>query len=108
MFLSLSFLFSCHFTCLCFNLIFGSAALQAEAGCAEVDSMTEAVAGESFMLGCISCKKREEVVASTSVDWFFRPIGEESFVQVSVDNGISLETSRRTFFSFNEQRCCCC
>lgn len=58
------------------------AVLQAEAGCAEVDSMTEAVAGESLILGCISCKKREEVEASTSVDWFFRPIGEESFVKI--------------------------
>uniref|UniRef100_A0A674EEZ4 Sodium channel regulatory subunit beta-3 n=1 Tax=Salmo trutta TaxID=8032 RepID=A0A674EEZ4_SALTR len=30
-------------------------------GCAEVDSMTEAVARESFLMGCISCKRREEV-----------------------------------------------
>lgn len=65
--------------------------LQAEAGCAEVDSMTEAVAGESFMLGCISCKRREEVEASTSVDWFFRPIGEEDFVQVSLDDCTSFD-----------------
>ncbi|KAG9335428.1 hypothetical protein JZ751_004750 [Albula glossodonta] len=43
--------------------------------------MTEAVAGESFLLGCISCKKREEVSASTTVDWFFKPEGEDNFTQ---------------------------
>ncbi|KAI1894794.1 hypothetical protein AGOR_G00119410 [Albula goreensis] len=52
------------------------------AGCAEVDSMTEAVVGESFLLGCISCKKREEVSASTTVDWFFKPEGEDNFTQI--------------------------
>lgn len=46
------------------------------AACAEVDSMTEAVAGEGHLLGCISCKRREEVSASTTVDWHFRPLGE--------------------------------
>lgn len=55
---------------------------QALAGCSEVDSMTEAVAGESFRLGCISCKLREEVEASTSVLWYFKPAGEEEFVQI--------------------------
>ncbi|XP_062394626.1 sodium channel subunit beta-1 isoform X2 [Sardina pilchardus] len=63
-------------------LLFLLHAPQAEAGCAEVDSLTEAVAGESFLLGCISCKRREEVVASTYVDWFFKPIEEENFVQI--------------------------
>ncbi|XP_072515871.1 sodium channel regulatory subunit beta-1 [Salminus brasiliensis] len=48
---------------------------QCHAGCAEVDSMTEAVAGQSFLLGCISCKQREEVPAETSVDWYFTPSG---------------------------------
>ncbi|CAL1611943.1 unnamed protein product [Knipowitschia caucasica] len=47
--------------------------------CAEVDSMTEAVAGENFYLGCISCKRREEVSARTTVDWHFRPQGEPEF-----------------------------
>ncbi|KAJ3598455.1 hypothetical protein NHX12_001965 [Muraenolepis orangiensis] len=42
-------------------------------GCAEVDSLTEAVVGEGFLLGCISCKKRAEVPAEAVVDWFFRP-----------------------------------
>ncbi|KAL4657756.1 sodium channel subunit beta-1-like [Arapaima gigas] len=53
-----------------------------QGGCAEVDSMTEAVAGESFMLGCISCKRREEVSASATVDWYFRPLGEQDFYQL--------------------------
>ncbi|XP_013887981.1 sodium channel subunit beta-1 [Austrofundulus limnaeus] len=48
-------------------------------GCAEVDSMTEAVAGEGFLLGCISCKKREEVPARTTVDWHFKPRHEDQF-----------------------------
>lgn len=46
------------------------------AACAEVESMTEAVAGEGHLLGCISCKRREEVSASTTVDWYFRPEAE--------------------------------
>ncbi|XP_064161000.1 sodium channel subunit beta-1 [Anguilla rostrata] len=53
-----------------------------QAGCAEVDSMTEAVAGQSFLLGCISCKRREEVPASTSVDWYFKPLEGEDFYQI--------------------------
>lgn len=57
---------------------------QCHGGCAEVDSMTEAVAGESFFMGCISCKKREEVPAHASVDWHFRPTGENDFLHVSV------------------------
>lgn len=48
----------------------------AGAACAEVDSMTEAVAGQGHLLGCISCKRREEVSASTTVDWHFRADGE--------------------------------
>uniref|UniRef100_A0A667WN07 Sodium channel regulatory subunit beta-3 n=1 Tax=Myripristis murdjan TaxID=586833 RepID=A0A667WN07_9TELE len=48
-------------------------------GCSEVDSMTEAVAGENFLLGCISCKIREEVSAKATVDWYFKPLGEEEF-----------------------------
>ncbi|KAM6995408.1 sodium channel regulatory subunit beta-1 isoform 1-T3 [Tautogolabrus adspersus] len=47
-----------------------------DGGCSEVDSLTEAVAGEGFLLGCISCKKREEVPARATVDWHFRPLGE--------------------------------
>uniref|UniRef100_A0A8C7SA85 Sodium channel regulatory subunit beta-3 n=1 Tax=Oncorhynchus mykiss TaxID=8022 RepID=A0A8C7SA85_ONCMY len=51
-------------------------------GCAEVDSMTEAVAGESFLMGCISCKRREEVQAQTTVDWHFRATGEEEYIHI--------------------------
>ncbi|KAM9723762.1 LOW QUALITY PROTEIN: sodium channel regulatory subunit beta-3, partial [Menidia menidia] len=45
------------------------------AGCAEVDSLREAVVGQDFLLGCISCKSREEVPARAAVDWFYRPPG---------------------------------
>lgn len=51
--------------------------------CAEVDSDTEAVAGQGFKLGCISCKMRGEVEASATVDWYFRAKGETEFVHVS-------------------------
>ncbi len=53
--------------------------------CAEVDSDTEAVAGEEFKLGCISCKMRGEVEASAVVDWMFRARGEDEFKPVSSD-----------------------
>ncbi|CAK6964257.1 sodium channel subunit beta-1 [Scomber scombrus] len=52
---------------------------QCHGGCSEVDSLTEAVAGEGFLLGCISCKRREEVSARATVDWHFKPLGEEEF-----------------------------
>lgn len=52
---------------------------QCDGGCSEVDSLTEAVAGGGFLLGCISCKKREEVFARATVDWHFKPLGEEEF-----------------------------
>ncbi|TRY96048.1 hypothetical protein DNTS_021165 [Danionella cerebrum] len=51
-------------------------------GCAEVDSMTEAVVGESFELGCISCKRREEVPGSAVVNWHFKAPGSEEFVHI--------------------------
>uniref|UniRef100_A0A3Q4BHR7 Sodium channel regulatory subunit beta-3 n=1 Tax=Mola mola TaxID=94237 RepID=A0A3Q4BHR7_MOLML len=51
-------------------------------GCAEVDSRTQAVAGERFLLGCISCKRREEVSARATVDWHFKPLGEEEFSHI--------------------------
>ncbi|KAL4657759.1 sodium channel subunit beta-1-like isoform X1 [Arapaima gigas] len=44
---------------------------QCHAACVEVDSDTEAVAGQGFKLGCISCKMRGEVPATASVDWYF-------------------------------------
>ncbi|XP_059195881.1 sodium channel subunit beta-1 [Centropristis striata] len=52
---------------------------QCHAGCSEVESLTEAVAGEGFLLGCISCKKREEVSGRATVDWHFKAEGEEEF-----------------------------
>ncbi|KAG7276575.1 hypothetical protein CRUP_019625 [Coryphaenoides rupestris] len=51
-------------------------------GCAEVDSLTEAVEGKGFLLGCISCKKREEVPAEAVVDWFFRPQGHDNYSHI--------------------------
>ncbi|CAL8248298.1 unnamed protein product [Lota lota] len=50
--------------------------------CAEVDSLTEAVEGEGFLLGCISCKRREEVKAEAVVDWFFRPQGQDNYSHI--------------------------
>ncbi|XP_061573767.1 sodium channel, voltage-gated, type I, beta a isoform X2 [Cololabis saira] len=60
-------------------------ALQASPGraaCVEVDSDTEAVAGDGFKLGCISCKMRGEVSARAYVDWYFRPADESEFYRV--------------------------
>ncbi|KAM9309594.1 sodium channel, voltage-gated, type I, beta a [Pholidichthys leucotaenia] len=47
--------------------------------CVELDPDTEAVANEGFKLSCISCKKRGEVEAVTSVSWSFRASGEAEF-----------------------------
>ncbi|XP_056619533.1 sodium channel subunit beta-1-like isoform X1 [Triplophysa dalaica] len=55
---------------------------QGQTGCAEVDSMTEAVAGGSFELGCISCKRREEVAAFAIVDWHYKPPEKEDFIHI--------------------------
>ncbi|MBN3271237.1 SCN1B protein, partial [Polyodon spathula] len=41
-------------------------------GCVEVESNTEAVLGQGFKLGCISCKLRREVEATSSVEWYFK------------------------------------
>uniref|UniRef100_A0A8C5NQE4 Sodium voltage-gated channel beta subunit 3 n=1 Tax=Junco hyemalis TaxID=40217 RepID=A0A8C5NQE4_JUNHY len=43
--------------------------------CVEVPSETEAVQGTDMKLLCISCMKREEVTASTVVEWYYRPNG---------------------------------
>ncbi|XDV40711.1 hypothetical protein PO909_009738 [Leuciscus waleckii] len=50
--------------------------------CVEVDSDTEAVAGEGFKLGCISCKMRGEVPASATVDWWFKAKDESEFTHI--------------------------
>ncbi|XP_070768576.1 sodium channel regulatory subunit beta-1 [Enoplosus armatus] len=60
-------------------VVFSLFVSQCHGGCAEVDSLTEAVAGGGFLLGCISCKMREEVSAQATVDWHFKPLGEEEF-----------------------------
>ncbi|KAM7137830.1 sodium channel regulatory subunit beta-3 [Macrochelys suwanniensis] len=43
--------------------------------CVEVPSETEAVQGTHMKLLCISCMKREEVSASTVVEWFYKSEG---------------------------------
>ncbi|MCI4391140.1 hypothetical protein PGIGA_G00130710 [Pangasianodon gigas] len=53
-----------------------------DGSCAEVDSMTEAVAGQDFLLGCISCKRREEVSGASTVDWHFKPAGGDEFFHI--------------------------
>ncbi|KAG1936655.1 sodium channel, voltage-gated, type I, beta a isoform X2 [Pimephales promelas] len=50
--------------------------------CVEVDSDTEAVAGQGFKLSCISCKMRGEVPASATVDWWFMAKGESEFTHI--------------------------
>ncbi|XP_051261257.1 sodium channel subunit beta-1 [Dicentrarchus labrax] len=69
----------CHLSLL---IVLSLSVSQCLGGCAEVDSMTEAVAGEGFLLGCISCKRREEVSARATVDWHFKPLGEEEFMHI--------------------------
>ncbi|KAM9782781.1 sodium channel regulatory subunit beta-1 [Neosynchiropus ocellatus] len=51
-------------------------------GCSEVESLTEAVAGEGFLMRCISCKKREEVSAHAVVNWYFKRRQEDDFTPV--------------------------
>ncbi|KAM4631361.1 sodium channel, voltage-gated, type I, beta b [Polymixia lowei] len=69
---------------------------QCHGACAEVDSDTEAVAGRGFKLGCISCKKRSEVEAIATVDWYFKPKGEDDFVHIYYydDDGASVKDDR--------------
>lgn len=59
--------------------------------------MTEAVVGEGFRLGCISCKRREEVSARATVDWHYKPLGEEEFWHVSTSK--SFNSTRGIFIS---------
>ncbi|CAL1611948.1 unnamed protein product [Knipowitschia caucasica] len=47
--------------------------------CVEVDSESEAVVTEGFKLGCISCKRRGEVPAVASVEWFFMGSDESDY-----------------------------
>eukprot|EP00069_Balaena_mysticetus_P017691 bmy_10896T0 len=48
--------------------------------CVEVPSETEAVQGNPMKLRCISCMKREDVEATTVVEWFYRPEGGKDFL----------------------------
>lgn len=58
--------------------------------CVEVPSETEAVQGNPMKLRCISCMKREEVEATTVVEWFYRPEGGKDFlVCLTADSGLS-------------------
>ncbi|XP_067304244.1 sodium channel, voltage-gated, type I, beta a [Pseudorasbora parva] len=57
-------------------------ALLCHGACVEVDSDTEAVLGQGFKLGCISCKMRGEVPASATVDWWFMAKGESEFAHI--------------------------
>ena len=49
----------------------------------EVESDTEAEVDRGFKLGCISCKRRGEVKAKATVDWFFMASDETEFSPVS-------------------------
>lgn len=51
----------------------------------ELDSDTEAVVREGFKLGCISCKRRGEVLATASVNWYFKASDETEFSHVSTE-----------------------
>ncbi|XP_006012690.1 sodium channel subunit beta-1 [Latimeria chalumnae] len=53
-----------------------------QCACVEVDSLTEAVNGESFKMLCISCKARGETKAITVADWTFKAIGGSEFVPI--------------------------
>ncbi|KAG5199551.1 hypothetical protein JEQ12_006030 [Ovis aries] len=55
--------------------------------CVEVPSETEAVQGNPMKLRCISCMKREEVEATTVVEWFYRPEGGKDFLIYEYRNG---------------------
>uniref|UniRef100_A0A8C5MR96 Sodium channel regulatory subunit beta-3 n=2 Tax=Leptobrachium leishanense TaxID=445787 RepID=A0A8C5MR96_9ANUR len=49
--------------------------------CVEVPPGNQAVQGRNMTLACVSCMKREEVVAITTVKWFYQPDGgEESLI----------------------------
>ncbi|XP_059186564.1 sodium channel subunit beta-3 isoform X2 [Centropristis striata] len=45
--------------------------------CVDVPSDTDAVVGRSMKLTCISCMKRDEIKAKTTVDWYYMPVEEE-------------------------------
>ncbi|XP_032086011.1 sodium channel subunit beta-3 [Thamnophis elegans] len=54
--------------------------------CVEVPSETEAVQGSRMKLMCISCMKREEVLANTVVKWFYKPEGGQDVAIYEFNN----------------------
>uniref|UniRef100_A0A670Z9C6 Sodium channel regulatory subunit beta-3 n=1 Tax=Pseudonaja textilis TaxID=8673 RepID=A0A670Z9C6_PSETE len=51
-----------------------------------VPSETEAVQGSRMKLMCISCMKREEVLANTIVKWFYKPEGGQDVAIYEFNN----------------------
>ncbi|XP_053308087.1 sodium channel subunit beta-3 [Spea bombifrons] len=74
--------------------------------CVEVPSGTKAVQGKNMTLGCISCMKREEVEAITTVKWFYQPVGgEESLIyEFSGGQGMESKSSMQGRISWNGSR----
>ncbi|XP_053125613.1 sodium channel subunit beta-3 [Hemicordylus capensis] len=48
--------------------------------CVEVPSETKAVRGSEMKLRCISCMKREEVIANTLVEWYYKEDGRDVLI----------------------------
>ncbi|XP_057691426.1 sodium channel subunit beta-1-like isoform X1 [Corythoichthys intestinalis] len=63
-------------------LLVGLQACSCTGACVEVDSDTEAVANRGFKMGCISCKRRGEVMATASVAWFFKASHDDDFSHI--------------------------
>ncbi|XP_077193085.1 sodium channel regulatory subunit beta-1 [Paroedura picta] len=68
-----------------------------QGGCVEVESLTEAVLGNTFKITCISCKKRSETEAVTFTEWFFKEKGTDEMVKIlrySIENKLEVMDSR--------------
>ncbi|GLD57311.1 zonadhesin-like isoform X1 [Lates japonicus] len=52
--------------------------------CVDVPSETEAVLGKNMMLTCISCMRREEVKAKTTVEWYYMPKNEKNITKINI------------------------
>uniref|UniRef100_A0A3Q3RAC4 Sodium channel regulatory subunit beta-3 n=2 Tax=Monopterus albus TaxID=43700 RepID=A0A3Q3RAC4_MONAL len=66
--------------------------------CVEVDSDTEAMASKGFRLGCISCKRRGEVHATASVNWYFKASDETDFSLIYIYEDIAEEVIDLRFY----------
>lgn len=62
--------------------------------CVEVDPETEAVKGEFMKLKCVYCMKREEISATTTVEWYY--IGPDKR-EVLVSSPLRLFLNTHTF-----------